>query len=249
MTSDEQTHFGYQSVHKDDKEELVAQVFDSVASSYDLMNDAMSLGVHRWWKRHAIATMQLRPGYDILDLAAGTGDLSKLAYQSMQGAGRFVVTDINQSMLDCGRDRLLDQGIYKGLEFLQVNAESLPFGDQSFDRVMMGFGLRNVTDKDKVLQEMYRVLRPGGMAIVLEFSKPSSALFGKIYDWYSFNILPSLGDLIAKDRDSYQYLVESIRMHPDQNTLQAMFDAAGFDQTHYENLTQGVVAIHKGVKY
>jgi len=249
VASHRETHFGYQSVAENDKADRVGEVFDSVANAYDLMNDAMSLGVHRLWKRHAIASLQLRMGHRVLDLAAGTGDLTRLALPLVGDSGVVLMTDINHSMLSCGRDRFLDQGLCSGIEFLRVDAEVLPFENHSFDRIMMGFGLRNVTHKDRVLSEMYRVLRPGGIAMVLEFSHPTQAAFAKLYDWYSFNILPTLGSFLAKDRDSYQYLVESIRMHPKQDTLQQMFTEAGFDHCHYHNLTQGIVAIHKGVKY
>lgn len=249
VASEQTTHFGYKTVSEDDKADLVGEVFDSVASSYDLMNDAMSLGVHRLWKRQAIASLQLRRGHSVLDLAAGTGDLSRLAVQNVGDAGQVVMTDINHSMLSGGRDGFLDRGVCQGLEFLRVNAEQLPFASHSFDRVMIGFGLRNVTHKEHALKEMYRVLKPGGIAVVLEFSHPTHEAFSKLYDWYSFNILPSLGEYLAKDRDSYQYLVESIRMHPKQEALKAMFMEAGFDHCHYDNLTQGIVAVHKGVKY
>lgn len=249
MPSEKTTHFGYQTVAEEDKQSMVAEVFDSVASSYDIMNDAMSLGIHRLWKRYAMAKLSLKSGDAVLDLAAGTGDLTRHALSAVGDTGHVTMTDINPSMLAEGRDRLLDQGFCQRLTFLEANAEALPFADQSFDAVMMGFGLRNVTHKEKALKEMQRVLVPGGRAMVLEFSKPQNTLVDKAYDWISFNILPQLGEWIANDRDSYQYLVESIRMHPDQEALCEMFYDAGFDKCSYHNLTNGVAAVHIGVKY
>ena len=245
---DKDTDFGYKQVPSDEKAGLVADVFSSVAGNYDLMNDLMSLGVHRLWKRRAISKLALRQGMRILDVAAGSGDLTQLMHKSKQQPLEIVMTDINQDMLDVGQDRLMDAGICD-VKCLQADAEQLPFADTSFDRVIIGFGLRNVTNKDQALKDMLRVLRPGGMLLVLEFSKPSNELFAKIYDKYSFSCLPWLGEFIAKDRASYQYLAESIRKHPDQTTLRDMFKAAGFEDAAYENLTGGVVALHWGYKY
>jgi demethylmenaquinone methyltransferase / 2-methoxy-6-polyprenyl-1,4-benzoquinol methylase len=242
------THFGYKEVPTSEKEGLVAGVFSSVAASYDVMNDLMSLGVHRLWKRRAINKLAVRPGMRSLDVAAGTGDLTKLLYDKFGSDIEQVMTDINLDMLSAGRDRFMDAGI-NSVPFLQADAQSLPFADNSFDRVTIGFGLRNVTDKDQALRDMFRVLRPGGMLLVLEFSKPVIPALAKIYDKYSFTCLPWLGEVVAKDRDSYQYLAESIRKHPDQKTLQNMFSAAGFEDAAYENMTGGVVAMHWGYKY
>jgi demethylmenaquinone methyltransferase / 2-methoxy-6-polyprenyl-1,4-benzoquinol methylase len=240
-----QTHFGYKTVEEDKKESLVRGVFDSVASKYDVMNDVMSGGLHRIWKRFAIDQLQLRPGEKVLDLASGTGDLIRLMKPLVGDNGFVLHTDINAAMLAEGRNRLLDDGVLTPTT--QCNAEALPFADKSFDAVTIAFGLRNVTHKDRALKEMHRVLRVGGRALVLEFSKPNPLLKAP-YDWYSFNVLPRMGARIAGDRESYQYLAESIRMHPDQATLKAMFDDAGFERTEYWNLTGGVVAVHRGYR-
>ncbi len=245
----QKTDFGFQSVDIDQKEKLVGGVFDSVASSYDLMNDAMSLGIHRLWKRHAISLLSVREGMKVLDLAAGTGDLTCLIAPLVKESGHITVSDINNNMLMEAKHRLIDKGIVGNIDIIQANAESLPFADNSFDRVIMGFGLRNVTHKDRALKSIYRVLRPGGRMIILEFSHPTNPLFSRIYDAYSFHILPKLGEWLAKDRDSYQYLAESIRMHPNQETLKAMVLEAGFDKCEVHNLTGGIVALHKGIKY
>lgn len=244
----EQTDFGFQQVDKEKKETLVAGVFDSVADNYDIMNDVMSMGVHRFWKYYAILAADVRPDMHILDLASGTCDLAIKMGKKLAGTGRLVASDINDSMLSIGRDRMTDNGLVKNVEFQLANAEELPFGDNSFDLVTMAFGLRNVTNKDKALAEIYRVLKPGGKCLVLEFSKPADALLGKAYDFYSFNILPKMGKIIAKDEDSYRYLAESIRMHPDQEALKALFDNVGFKVTKYQNLSGGIVALHQGIK-
>jgi demethylmenaquinone methyltransferase/2-methoxy-6-polyprenyl-1,4-benzoquinol methylase len=240
------THFGYEQVDVDEKARRVRGVFDSVAGRYDLMNDVMSAGLHRWWKRYACAIAGLRPGAQVLDLAGGTGDLARLFAREAGPTGRVVLTDINHAMLREGRDKLLDRGL--ALPVVQCNAEALPFADRVFDAVTIGFGLRNVTRKDVALAEMRRVTRPGGVVLVLEFSRVWGPI-APVYDWYSFNVLPRLGRLIAKDESSYRYLAESIRMHPDQETLKRMMEQAGFDRVEYHNLTAGVVAVHVGRVY
>jgi len=245
----ETTHFGYREVPVAEKAGLVGQVFHSVASKYDLMNDLMSMGIHRAWKRFAIEQMQLRPGLQVLDVAGGTGDLTMRIAQRIGQTGKVVLSDINSSMLEAGRDRLADEGIVGNVEIVQANAECLPFPDNSFDRIIIGFGLRNVTHKDEALASMYRVLKPGGQLLILEFSKPTLPGLGKIYDSYSFNILPVLGKVVAKDEASYRYLAESIRKHPDQETLKTMMADAGFERSHYFNLSGGIVALHKGYKF
>jgi demethylmenaquinone methyltransferase/2-methoxy-6-polyprenyl-1,4-benzoquinol methylase len=244
---DKTTHFGYKEVPTKDKEKLVKGVFDSVASNYDLMNDVMSFGIHRLWKQYAIDIANVKKGDAILDLASGTGDLIKLYHKKIGNSGRIVSSDINEAMLDEGKRNLINSGVL-GIEFVQANAEKLPFEDNSFDLVSIAFGLRNVTDKDKALSEMCRVLKPGGVLIVLEFSKTTNPVLEKIYDAYSFNLIPKFGSWFAGDEDSYQYLAESIRKHPDQETLKQMIIDAGFDMCEYQNLTGGVVAIHKGIK-
>ena len=244
---DKTTHFGYKEVPTKDKEKLVKGVFDSVASNYDLMNDVMSFGIHRLWKQYAIDIANVKKGDAILDLASGTGDLIKLYHKKIGNSGRIVSSDINEAMLDEGKRNLINSGVL-GIEFVQANAEKLPFEDNSFDLVSIAFGLRNITDKDKALSEMCRVLKPGGILIVLEFSKTTNPVLEKIYDAYSFNLIPKFGSWFAGDEDSYQYLAESIRKHPDQETLKQMIIDAGFDMCEYQNLTGGVVAIHKGIK-
>lgn len=246
--SEEKTHFGYQQVPVGEKAKRVAQVFHSVANNYDIMNDVMSFGVHRIWKRFTLSQTGLKPGHKVLDLAGGTGDLA-LKMSAMVGpAGQVVLSDINGSMLRCGRERLIDKGIAGNVEYIQANAESLPFPDDTFDCITIAFGLRNVTDKDKALKSMYRVLKPGGRLLVLEFSKPVAPGLAPIYDKYSFKLLPLMGKYIAKDEESYQYLAESIRMHPDQQTLKAMLEDAGYNKVKYHNLSGGIVALHKGFK-
>ncbi len=241
------THFGYQEVPVEEKVERVRAVFDSVASDYDLMNDAMSLGIHRLWKRYMVGMANIRPGQQILDLAGGTGDLVRLMANKVGGSGSIILADINAAMMNAGRARLLDRGIGGNVTFVQANAEQLPFPDNSFDLVTIAFGLRNVTDKDQALVSMYRVLKPAGRLLVLEFSKPAAPI-KPVYDFYSFNLLPVLGRILARDEASYRYLAESIRMHPDQETLQSMMETAGFERCGYHNLTAGIVAVHSGYK-
>ncbi|AOV15687.1 bifunctional demethylmenaquinone methyltransferase/2-methoxy-6-polyprenyl-1,4-benzoquinol methylase [Acidihalobacter aeolianus] len=243
------THFGYQQVPVDEKAQRVAQVFHSVADRYDVMNDLMSFGVHRLWKRYAINLAAVRKGERVLDLAGGTGDLAERFSRLVGPEGEVVLADINASMLEHGRERLIDAGVVGNLHFAQVNAEALPFSDNHFDLITIAFGLRNVTDKDAALRSMYRVLRPGGRLLVLEFSKPVLPGLGKVYDAYSFTALPLMGRMVTGDADSYRYLAESIRMHPDQQTLQEMMAAAGFERVNYYNLTGGIVAVHRGYKF
>jgi demethylmenaquinone methyltransferase/2-methoxy-6-polyprenyl-1,4-benzoquinol methylase len=249
------THFGFRDVPTGEKQKLVGQVFSSVASKYDLMNDLMSLGIHRVWKRYFVATAQVKRGDRVLDLAGGTGDIALLLRdrvlrqaQDARDQGCIVLGDINGAMLRVGRDRMTDMGKVAGFEYVQMNAEKLPFPDGSFDLVTIAFGLRNVTDKDAALREMHRVLKVGGQARVLEFSEVKADWFKPIYDFHSFKVLPRLGSLFAGDADSYQYLAESIRKHPPQDELKAMMQAAGFARCDYRNLSGGIVAIHTGYK-
>ena len=242
------THFGYREVPVRDKQKLVGEVFTSVAGKYDLMNDLMSFGVHRLWKRHFVATSGVRPGDRVLDLAGGTGDIAALLSPRVGGKGEVVVGDINAAMLRTGRDRLLDRGLLTGLRWAQLNAEALPFAERSFDAVTIAFGLRNVTDKQRALEEMRRVLKPGGRALILEFSRVQQEWLRPLYDFHSFRVLPRLGKLIADDEASYRYLAESIRRHPDQATLQSMLEAAGFRNVEVRNLSAGIVAIHRGYR-
>ena len=243
------THFGYQEVPISEKSEKVADVFHSVASQYDLMNDLMSLGVHRLWKRFAIDLCGIRKGHRVLDLAGGTGDLAEKISRLVGTQGEVILADINNSMLKVARDRLLDRGIFENLTIMQADAEQLPFTENYFDRIIIGFGLRNVTHKEKALQSMFRVLKPGGRLLVLEFSTPTLPGLKSIYDAYSFKLLPLLGRVVAKDEDSYRYLAESIRMHPNQDTLKTMMMDAGFENCDYHNLTGGIVALHIGYKF
>ncbi|MFW8564969.1 bifunctional demethylmenaquinone methyltransferase/2-methoxy-6-polyprenyl-1,4-benzoquinol methylase UbiE [Orrella sp. 11846] len=243
--SEKQTHFGFRNVDESQKADLVAEVFDSVASRYDVMNDLMSGGMHRLWKKFALSRVAVRPGMKVLDIASGTGDLAKAMARSAGAKGEVWATDINLSMLRVGRDRLVDAGLL--LPVAVCDAQALPFPDRYFDRVTVAFGLRNMTHKDQALAEMYRVLRPGGKLMVLEFSKVTKAL-EPAYDWYSFNVLPWLGKKVANDEESYRYLAESIRMHPDQETLKVMLQDAGFARTDYFNLSAGLVAVHEGVR-
>ncbi len=243
----ETTHFGYKNVPVDEKADYVRDVFDSVATRYDIMNDLMSAGLHRLWKKHTINEAAARPGHSILDLAGGTGDLALKFARQVGPEGHVVLADINAAMLEQGRRRLIDAGVAGNLTIAQVNAEDLPFDDSSFDRITIAFGLRNVTDKDAALRSMYRVLKPGGKALILEFSEPAKAL-KPAYDLYSFKVLPLIGKIVAKDEDSYQYLAESIRMHPDQDTLLDMMKNAGFERCRYQNLAAGVVALHIGYR-
>ena len=247
--AEQTTHFGYQQVPENDKVKRVADVFHSVADNYDIMNDLMSFGVHRIWKRKTVLLANLRPGMKVLDLASGTGDLAKLMTKHVGDTGHIVLSDINESMLSNGRARLLDNNITENVSFALANAEDLPFPKNSFDRITIAFGLRNVTHKEKALASMYQSLKPGGMALILEFSKPTIPALNPIYDAYSFHILPKIGKLIADDADSYQYLAESIRMHPCQETLKDMMQTAGFEDCTYHNFTAGVVALHIGYKY
>lgn len=244
--SESTTHFGFTQVPMPEKVKRVAQVFESVAPHYDLMNDLMSLGIHRLWKRFAIELANVQRGQRVLDLAGGTGDLAAKFSKLVGETGEVVLADINPAMLQQGRTRLLNQGIL--VDYAQVNAEKLPFADNSFDVISIAFGLRNVTDKSAALASMLRVLKPGGRVIILEFSELQVAPLKPLYDAYSFKILPFLGKLIAKDADSYRYLAESIRMHPNQKTLQGMMEEVGFAQCNYYNLSGGIVAIHRGYK-
>jgi demethylmenaquinone methyltransferase/2-methoxy-6-polyprenyl-1,4-benzoquinol methylase len=244
---DDTTHFGYQSVSPDAKAGLVRDVFDSVASRYDIMNDLMSAGMHRLWKRFTVAQAALRPGDVALDLAGGTGDLARAFCGKVGKDGHVVLADINAAMLRQGRSRLVDAGVAGNLSIVQVDAQQLPFADSTFDCISIAFGLRNVTDKDAALRSMLQKLKPGGKAMILEFSAPNKAI-KPAYDLYSFKVLPTLGKLVAQDADSYQYLAESIRMHPDQETLKAMMEEAGFERCRYHNLAAGIVALHIGYR-
>lgn len=242
------THFGYQTVDKNEKAGKVADVFHSVAAKYDIMNDLMSAGIHRLWKRFTIELSGVRAGQQVLDIAGGTGDLTMKFARLVGPEGQVVLADINESMLKVGRDKLLDHGVAGNVQVAQADAQYLPFADNSFDCITIAFGLRNVTDKDLALRSMLRVLKPGGRLLVLEFSKPKNPLLQKAYDAYSFAALPAMGKLVTGDSDSYRYLAESIRMHPDQQTLKAMMEDAGFAACEYHNMTGGVVALHKGIK-
>ncbi|MFV8834971.1 class I SAM-dependent methyltransferase [Aquisalimonas sp.] len=246
---DDTIDFGYQRVPRGDKARRVGEVFSSVASRYDMMNDLMSAGLHRLWKRQTIAMARLRPGQQILDLAAGTGDLTRLMAPKVAPGGQVVVTDINDAMLAEGRSRMIDSGLVSGIDYALVNAEALPFPAASFDRITIAFGLRNVTDKPRALAEMRRVLRPGGFALILEFSQLYIKPLRPLYDAYSFQVLPRMGQAVAGDADSYRYLAESIRMHPDQATLRDMMLEAGLEDCDYTNLSGGIVAIHRGYRY
>lgn len=243
------THFGFKTVAATEKETLVAGVFHSVAAKYDLMNDLMSFGIHRLWKRFTIDCSGVRKGQKVLDLAGGTGDLTAKFSRIVGETGQVVLADINDSMLKMGREKLRNIGIVGNVEYVQANAEALPFADNTFDCITISFGLRNVTDKEKALRSMYRVLKPGGRLLVLEFSKPIIEPLSKAYDAYSFHVLPRVGELVAKDGESYRYLAESIRMHPNQDTLKAMMQDAGFENVDYYNLTAGIVALHRGYKF
>ncbi|MBW5290714.1 MAG: Ubiquinone/menaquinone biosynthesis methyltransferase UbiE [Candidatus Ruthia sp. Asou_11_S2] len=241
------THFGFKQVATNDKQSLVRDVFNSVASKYDLMNDILSFGAHRLWKRYTIASSNVKAGDKVLDIAGGTGDLAIEFRKKVGDNGQVILSDINAAMLNEGRKNLINKGVF-GVEFVQLNAQCLPFGNNTFDCVSIAFGLRNVTDKDQALKEMYRILKPGGCLLILEFSTTDSALLKKFYDFYSFNIMPKLGGIIADDEASYQYLAESIRKHPNQETLKDMVLDAGFDFCEYHNLSGGIVALHKGIK-
>lgn len=245
----EKTHFGFETVATDEKADRVRGVFDSVAPNYDLMNDLMSGGLHRLWKRFTLKKTGLRPGNSALDLAGGTGDLAAGLSKQVGQTGMVCLTDINASMLDQGRSRLVDRGIVKTVTFVQANAEALPFKDDSFHCITIGFGLRNVTDKAAALESMSRVLKPGGRLLILEFSRPALKFIEPLYDFYSFRILPAVGEIVAGDEQSYRYLAESIRMHPNQQELLDMMGSAGLEESHYYNLAAGIVALHIGYKY
>lgn len=247
--SDETTHFGFKTVAKEQKQQLVAQVFHSVAGKYDLMNDLLSFGIHRVWKRFTIDCSGVRKGQKVLDLAGGTGDFSAKFSRIVGETGSVVLADINSSMLEVGREKLRNLGIVNNLHYVQANAEMLPFADNSFDCIVISFGLRNVTDKDKALRSMFRVLKPGGRLLVLEFSKPIIDPISQLYNFYSFNILPKVGEVVVNDGESYRYLAESIRMHPKQDELKAMMENAGFESVNYYNLSAGIVALHRGYKF
>ncbi len=242
------TDFGYQRIPVEQKTRRVGQVFDSVAARYDLMNDLMSWGIHRLWKQFAVAIASIKCGQRVLDLAGGTGDMTARLARRVGSAGSVILADINGSMLSIGRDRLIDQGIAGTVQYVQANAESLPFPDNTFDVVTIAFGLRNVTHKDQSLASMHRVLQPGGRVVILEFSQLVMPLLQRLYDSYSFNVLPWLGKLVVGDAESYRYLLESIRRHPDQETLKSMMESAGFDLIAYYNLSGGIAAVHCGYK-
>jgi len=242
------THFGYQDVPVEEKVKRVADVFHSVAGKYDLMNDLMSGGIHRLWKRLTIDQSGVRRGHKVLDIAGGTGDLTRKFARMVGQEGKVVLADINDSMLKVGRDKLLNSGVAGNVEYVQANAECLPFEDNTFDVITIAFGLRNVTDQNAALASMLRVLKPGGKLMILEFSKTDNQALTKLYDFYSFNILPQMGKAIAGDADSYRYLAESIRKHPDQETLKGMMETAGFVNSRYQNMTGGIVALHTGIK-
>ncbi|WP_423908452.1 bifunctional demethylmenaquinone methyltransferase/2-methoxy-6-polyprenyl-1,4-benzoquinol methylase UbiE [Candidatus Spongiihabitans sp.] len=247
--AENQTHFGFRSVDESAKEKLVGAVFSSVASKYDIMNDFMSFGVHRLWKRFAVSQSGLRPGGHVLEVAGGSGDLARHFARQVGQSGKVLLTDINTDMLAQGKAKMIDAGLAGNIEYAIVDAENLEFEEDQFDCVAISFGLRNVTRKDKALESMYRVLKPGGRMMVLEFSKPVIPMLSKIYDYYSFNAIPKIGKWVANDQKSYQYLVESIRQHPDQETLRKMMLEAGFDEVKYHNLSAGIVALHLGFKF
>ena len=243
------THFGYQEIPVEEKTERVAEVFHSVAEKYDVMNDLMSLGIHRLWKRFAIDLLAAKKGQQVLDVAAGTGDLALKLARRVGEEGRVVLIDINESMLQIARRRLIDHGLVSNIDYIQANAEQLPLANNEFEGIIMGFGLRNVTDKAAALSSLYRVLKPGYACIILEFSHPTLEGVKSLYDTYSFSILPRLGKMVANDEASYRYLAESIRMHPNQETLKTMMQQAGFENCDVHNLSGGIVAIHRGYKF
>jgi demethylmenaquinone methyltransferase / 2-methoxy-6-polyprenyl-1,4-benzoquinol methylase len=248
-TKEETTHFGFQEIPIGQKKQRVAEIFNSVASNYDLMNDLMSFGLHRLWKHFTLAQSGVRLGQKILDVASGTGDLAKSFADKVGETGSVVLSDINDHMLAVGRSRLLDAGKVKNISYVQADAEQLPFKSNEYDCVTVAFGLRNMTDKPAALREMFRVLKPGGKLLVLEFSKPILPVLAYLYDRYSFAVIPKLGEWICRDAPSYQYLVESIRKHPDQETLKKMMEDNFFEEVDYFNLTGGIVALHQGYKY
>jgi len=243
------THFGFQEIPITEKVRRVGQVFSSVADRYDLMNDLMSFGIHRLWKRFTLSQTGLKPGQLALDVAGGTGDLTRGLAKQVGENGRVVLADINAAMLQNGRRRLVDAGIAGNVEYVQADAENLPFPDTYFDCITIAFGLRNVTRKEAALANMYRVLKPGGKLLILEFSKPTAPGLKPVYDFYSFKVLPQIGKLVARDEASYRYLAESIRVHPDQETLKTMMAAAGFERCSYFNLSGGIVALHRGYRF
>lgn len=249
MNDKSTTHFGFSEVPLHEKAGKVAEVFHSVASKYDLMNDLMSFGLHRVWKHFTLAESGVRLGHQVLDIAGGTGDLARIFAKKVGKTGHVILADINEKMLKQGRQRLVDQGIVANVGYVQADAEQLPFPDNYFDCISIAFGLRNVTDKAAALRSMFRVLKPGGKCLVLEFSKPLLPLLNSIYHAYSFKIIPKLGAWIAGDEESYQYLVESIRMHPDQEALKLLMQESGFEEVDYHNFSGGIVALHKGFKY
>ena len=246
--TDDSTDFGYERVKTAEKAGRVREVFDSVAAQYDLMNDLMSGGLHRLWKRFTIELSAVRSGQTVLDIAGGTGDLAAKFSKLVGVDGKVILADINAAMLSVGRDRLIDKGALSNIDVVQADAQFLPFEDNSIDCITIAFGLRNVTDKAKALRSMHRVLKPGGRVLVLEFSKPTSPFLSKVYDAYSFSALPAMGKLITDDADSYRYLAESIRKHPDQESLLEMVEDAGFVDCRYHNMTGGIVAVHRGIK-
>jgi len=248
MNNTGETDFGFERVSVKDKPRRVAEIFSSVASNYDLMNDVMSFGVHRLWKRFAVHVSGVRQGNTILDIAGGTGDLANLFHKKVGDTGTVLVTDINSDMLKQGRDKLIDKGIIKGIDYIQADAENLPFKNNNFDCVSIAFGLRNITNKSVALESMYEKTKYGGCLVILEFSKIVLPFLKKLYDLYSFKLIPLLGKIVAGDEKSYRYLVESIRMHPDQEELKSMIEAAGFHKVQYYNLSGGIVAVHKAYK-
>lgn len=248
MSDQQTTHFGFRRVPVEEKARQVRAVFDSVVDRYDLMNDLMSLGIHRLWKRAAIELSGVRRGQIVLDLAAGTGDLTERFAGIVGPTGQVISSDINAAMLERGRNRLTDAGVVGNISYVQANAERLPFGDNAFDCISIGFGLRNLTHKEHALEAMLRALKPGGRVLILEFSHPTHSTLQRLYDLYSFKVLPVLGQLVTQDAESYRYLAESIRMHPNQETLQAMLEQVGLERCDYTNLTGGIVAIHRGFK-
>ena len=241
------TNFGFKEVDADEKADLVGNLFETVSENYDLMNDLMSFGIHRLWKKVTIETSGLREDFVVLDLAGGTGDMVKLMREKISERGTLILSDINQSMLMEGRDRLINEGI-EGIHAAQIDAQFLPFQDNTFDLITIAFGLRNVTDKEKALKAILKALKPGGKLVILEFSRPQNEAFREIYDLFSFEVIPKIGALIAQTEESYRYLAESIRMHPTQDELKAMMEASGFTKCKFDNLTNGVVAIHSGQK-